>query len=364
LIVDASGRIRHSARDAFVGLLNPHDLAIANDAATLPASLHGRHAPSGAVVEVRLAGRPSLALEFERASARPRQSGSERVAAEAGRSLLTADVHRFVAVVFGAGDFRTRTEDRPLPPKLAPGDRLELGPLSATVESLLDHPRLVSLRFDGAARDIWAGLATHGRPIQYAHVPAPLALWDVWTPIAAMPVAFEPPSAGFVLDWASIRAMHRRGVAFATLTLAAGISSTGDPDLDRRLPFDEPYRIPASTAAAIHEARRQRGRIVAIGTTVVRALEHAAGRDGVVPPGEGVANQRLGPASELRVVDAILSGTHEPDSSHYQLLRAFADDVTLADATAALEASGYRTHEFGDSVFVERRNRVVRQVAA
>jgi S-adenosylmethionine:tRNA ribosyltransferase-isomerase len=242
--------------------------------------------------------------------------------------------------------------------------RTALGPLSATVESLLDHPRLVSLRFDGAARDIWAGLATHGRPIQYAHVPAPLALWDVWTPIAAMPVAFEPPSAGFVLDWASIRAMHRRGVAFATLTLAAGISSTGDPDLDRRLPFDEPYRIPASTAAAIHEARRQRGRIVAIGTTVVRALEHAAGRDGVVPPGEGVANQRLGPASELRVVDAILSGTHEPDSSHYQLLRAFADDVTLADATAALEASGYRTHEFGDSVFVERRNRVVRQVAA
>jgi len=363
LIVDASGRIRHSARDAFVGLLKPHDLVIANDAATLPASLHGRHAPSGAVVEVRLAGRPSLALEFERASARPRQSGSERVAAEAGRSLLTADVHRFVAVVFGAGDFRTRTEDRPLPPKLAPGDRLELGPLSATVESLLDHPRLVSLRFDGAARDIWAGLATHGRPIQYAHVPAPLALWDVWTPIAAMPVAFEPPSAGFVLDWASIRAMHRRGVAFATLTLAAGISSTGDPDLDRRLPFDEPYRIPASTAAAIHEARRQGGRVVAIGTTVVRALEHAASGDGV-QAGEGVANQRLGPASELRVVDAILSGTHEPDSSHYQLLRAFADDVTLADATAALEASGYRTHEFGDSVFVERRNRVVRQIAA
>jgi S-adenosylmethionine:tRNA ribosyltransferase-isomerase len=337
LIVDACGRIRHSARDAFVGLLNPHDLVIANDAATLPASLHGRHAASGAVVEVRLAGRASLD---------------------------TADVHRFVAVVFGAGDFRTRTEDRPQPPKLAPGDRLELGPLSATVESLLDHPRLVSLRFDGRPRDIWAGVAAHGRPIQYAHVPAPLAVWDVWTPFAAMPVAFEPPSAGFVLDWASIDAMQRRGVAFATLTLAAGISSTGDGELDRRLPFDEPYRIPASTAAAILEARRQGGRVVAIGTTVVRALEHAAARDGVVHPGEAFANQRLGPASSLRVVDAILSGTHEPESSHYQLLRAFADDATLADATAALEASGYRTHEFGDSMFVERRNRAVRQVAA
>jgi S-adenosylmethionine:tRNA ribosyltransferase-isomerase len=195
-------------------------------------------------------------------------------------------------------------------------------------------------------------------------VPAPLALWDVWTPIAAMPVAFEPPSAGFVVDWASIRAMQRRGVVFATLTLAAGISSAGDAELDRRLPFDEPYRISASTAAAILEARRQGGRVTAIGTTVVRALEHAAARDGVVHPGEALANQRLGPASSLRVVDAILSGTHEPDSSHYQLLRAFADDATLAEVTVALEAQGYRTHEFGDSMFVERRNRLVSQVAA
>jgi S-adenosylmethionine:tRNA ribosyltransferase-isomerase len=110
--------------------------------------------------------------------------------------------------------------------------------------------------------------------------------------------------------------------------------------------------------------RARGGRIVAIGTTVVRALEHAAARDGVVHPGEALANQRLGPASSLRVVDAILSGTHEPDSSHYQLLRAFADDATLAEVTVALEAQGYRTHEFGDSMFVERRNRLVSQVAA
>jgi S-adenosylmethionine:tRNA ribosyltransferase-isomerase len=337
LIVDADGHIRHSARDRFVALLNRNDLVIANDAATLPASLHGRHSPSGSSVEVRLAGRTSLDA---------------------------SDVHRFVAVVFGAGDFRTRTEDRPLPSPLARGDRLELGPLVATIESLLDHPRLVSLRFDGPPRHIWAGLARHGRPIQYAHVPTRLALWDVWTPIAGIPAAFEPPSAGFVLDWASIRAMYRRGVAFATVTLAAGISSTGDPELDRRLPFDEPYRIPETTVVAIDEARRRGGRIVAIGTTVVRALEHAAARDGVVHSGEGLANQRLGPASELRIVDTILSGTHEPDSSHYQLLRAFADDATLADATAALEALEYRTHEFGDSMLIERRARVVRQVAA
>ncbi len=325
LVVDARGCVAHRARSGFADLLQPGDLVIANDAATLPASLHGVHLPSGADVEVRLAGRGSLAAD---------------------------DVHEFVAVVFGAGDFRARTEDRPMPPPLAPGDRLALGPLAATVDALLDHPRLVSLRFDGTPSAIWDGLARHGRPIQYAHVPMPLALWDVWTPIASLPAAFEPPSAGFALDWRSIRAMCERGIAFVTITHAAGISSTGDAELDRRLPFDEPYRIPEATAAAIWRTKAAGGRIVAVGTTVVRALEHAAAYDGVVRAGDAVATTRIGPNSRLRVVDAILSGTHEPGSSHYELLLAFVSDATLQRASAALEARGYRTHEFGDSVFI------------
>jgi S-adenosylmethionine:tRNA ribosyltransferase-isomerase len=329
LLVRADGRITHTRRSRFVDFLNPGDLVIANDAATLPASLHGVHVASGAAIEVRLAGCRSL----------------------------TAAPRTFRAVVFGEGDFRTRTEDRPLPPTLRPGDRLVLGPLLATVEALLDHPRLVTLSVAGSTDAVWAGLARHGRPIQYAHMPDPLALWDVWTPIAGLPVAFEPPSAGFALDWGSIRAMRERGISFATITLAAGISSTGDPALDRRLPFDEPYRVPDTTASAIRRARQAGGRIVAVGTTVVRALEHAAARDGIVRAGDAVADQRLGPASRLRVVDAILSGTHEPDSSHYQLLRAFLDDPTLAETSAALEAAGYRTHEFGDSVLIEKQAR-------
>src|SRR5262249_1754756 len=191
-------------------------------------------------------------------------------------SLAPDDVRQFSAVVFGAGDYLTRTEDRPPPPRLQPGDRLVLGPLSATVEGLLGHPRLVSLRFDGTPDAIWTGLARHGRPIQYAHVPVPLALWDVWTSVAGPPVAFESPSAGFALDWRALAAMRARGIAFATLTHAAGISSTGDDQLDRLLPFDEPYRIPRAAAVAIRRVRTRGGRVIAIGTTVVRALEHAA----------------------------------------------------------------------------------------
>ncbi|HEX8118132.1 MAG TPA: S-adenosylmethionine:tRNA ribosyltransferase-isomerase, partial [Pyrinomonadaceae bacterium] len=302
LVVDACGRLAHAPRSAFLDFLRRGDLVVANDAATLPASLRGTHGRTGAPVEVRLAGRPSLRPE---------------------------DVTRFSAVVFGEGDFRTRTEDRPAPPVLESGDRLVLGPLRATVERTLGHARLVSLHFDGTPDEVWAGLARHGRPIQYAHVREPLALWDVWTRIAGPPVAFEPPSAGFALDWRALASMRARGVEFETITHAAGISSTGDEGLDRLLPFDEPYRIPFATVRAVERAKARGGRVVAVGTTVVRALEHAASVHGRVRAGDGVATQRLGPESRLRVVDAILSGTHEAGTSHYELLRAFLDDETL-----------------------------------
>jgi S-adenosylmethionine:tRNA ribosyltransferase-isomerase len=212
----------------------------------------------------------------------------------------------------------------------------------------------VVLRFGGGARQIWAGLARHGRPIQYAHVDTPLAVWDTWTPIAGLPVAFEPPSAGFVLDWNVLDSLRARGIQFVTITHAAGISSTGDPELDTLLPFDEPYLIPRSTATAIQGARLQGAHVVAVGTTVVRALEHAGTSDGTVRAGEGIATQRIRASTEIRVVDAILSGTHEPGTSHYELLRAFASDETLRRMDEELNLNAYRTHEFGDSVLVER----------
>jgi S-adenosylmethionine:tRNA ribosyltransferase-isomerase len=331
LVADRDGRLTHWRRGDFVQLFREGDLVIANDAATLPASLHGRHVRSGREIEVRLAGRDSL-----------------------------DQVKRFSAVLFGAGDYRTRTEDRPVPPPVQAGDRLILGPLQATVLTL-HHPRLVTLELDGSTDAIWEGLARHGRPIQYAHMTRPLRLWDTWTPIAGRPVAFEPPSSGFVLDWAALAALMKRGVRFATITHAAGISATGDAALDALLPFDEPYRIPASTADAIRQARERGTRIIAIGTTVVRALEHAATLGPVIRAGDAVASQRVGGSSRLKVVSAILSGTHEPGTSHYDLLRAFVDEAMLTRISRSLDEHGYLTHEFGDSVFIERASTVDRR---
>jgi S-adenosylmethionine:tRNA ribosyltransferase-isomerase len=148
--------------------------------------------------------------------------------------------------------------------------------------------------------------------------------------------------------------MQARGIGFATITHAAGISSTGDPELDRCLPLDEPYRISETTARAIRRTRARGGRIVAVGTSVVRALEHAASQDSRVRAGDGVATQRIGAGTPLRVIDAILSGTHEPGTSHHELLRALADDHVLQRMTRELDTHGYRTHEFGDSVLIER----------
>lgn len=327
LSVTAEGAIRSLPRDELPELLRPGDLLIANDAATIPASLTGTHEPTGLPIEIRLAGRPSLRPD---------------------------DVRRFVAIAFGAGDWHTPTEDRPPPPPLGPGDRLLLGPLRATITGPLGHPRLMGVTFEGDVGDVWSGIAAHGRPIQYAHVPEPLALWDVWTPVAAHPVAFEPPSAGFALRWETLTRMGARGIGFATLTHAAGISSTGDLALDARLPFDEPYHIPIETVRRLRRARRDGGRVIAAGTTVVRALEHAALATGASRSGPGTATQRIGPATRLRAVNGILTGVHEPSTSHYQLLRAFADDQTLAAAGRVLTEERYRTHEFGDSMLVLR----------
>ena len=329
LIVHGDGRFEHVGRTQLARFVAPGDLVVANDAATIPASLGGSHEPSGVAIEIRLAGRPSLSVD---------------------------DVYDFTAIVFGRGDYRTRTEDRAAPPTLRIGDALRLGPLRATVTKSLGHPRLVELSFVGTPDEIWGGIAGHGTPIQYSHLDRPLVMWDAWTRIAALPVSFEPPSASFVVDWAFLPELKARGVGFATLTLAAGISSTGDPALDARLPFDEAYHLPRATVRAISRTKAGGGRVIALGTTVTRALEHAALDGGVLQPGAGLATQRIGAQTRLAVVDGIVSGAHEPGESHYQLLAAFASDVVLQRMSRALEQDGYRSHEFGDSVLIMRKH--------
>ncbi|WNG40046.1 S-adenosylmethionine tRNA ribosyltransferase [Archangium violaceum] len=320
-VAPRSGRLDDVCMTDLPRLLRPGDLLVLNDAATLPAALQGR-TEAGAPIELRLVSRE--------------EEGT------------------WTAVLFGAGDWRTRTEERPPPPTVSPGERLILGELGARVVAVLPpSPRLLRVAFEAQGAALWAALYRAGRPVQYAHVERPLALWHIQTAYASRPWAVEAPSAGLPLTWALLLDLKRRGVGLASLTHAAGLSSTGEAALDAALPRPERFDVPASTVEAIHATKASGGRVVAVGTTVVRALEgRAAQAGGRLEPGEGVTDLLLGPGFIPRVVDGLLSGMHEPGTSHFTLLHAFAPPELLRAASVLAESRGYLGHEFGDSCLI------------
>jgi len=136
----------------------------------------------------------------------------------------------------------------------------------------------------------------------------------------------------------------------------------GDPAIDAALPLPERYQVPLATAAAVAESRARGGRVVAIGTSVVRALESAAAPRGAVGR-SAVTRLRLGPRRRPRLVDGLLTGIHEPGTSHFELLRAFLPESVLRAAAARAERAGFLGHEFGDAMLVLPPHRVGRRAA-
>jgi S-adenosylmethionine:tRNA ribosyltransferase-isomerase len=305
-------------------LLEPGDLLVVNDGATMPAALEGR-TRDGAYVEARLVSE--------------RGDGA------------------FAAILFGDGSSRMRTEDRGPAPRVAEGDELLLGDeLAATIERVDEaSPRLVDLRFRETGARFWSALYRSGRPIQYAYVEAPLELWHTQTRYASRPWCAELASAGRPLTWALLLELRRRGVGVAHVTHAAGISSTGDAALDGRLPMRERYDVPASTVRAVREAKLRGKRVVAVGTTVARALEGCArAHGGELVAASGETDLLIDGASPLRVVDGLLTGMHEPTESHYRLISAFVAPALLERANDHAREAGYLSHEFGDSTLILR----------
>ena len=160
------------------------------------------------------------------------------------------------------------------------------------------------------------------------------------------------PSAGRPLTWDILVGLRRRGIGVASLTHAAGLSATGDPVLDAALPLPEPYDIPEATIAAIAATRARGGRVIAIGTTVVRALEAAALRPGGLQAGTGLAELVITPQHEMRVIDGIVSGLHGPEESHFRLLGALVPRDTLYCALDRAAAEGLHGHELGDACLI------------
>ncbi|MFK7984763.1 MAG: S-adenosylmethionine:tRNA ribosyltransferase-isomerase [Sandaracinaceae bacterium] len=307
------GRVVPARLSDVLHTVEPGDLWVLNDAATIPASLR-----------VRVQGR---ALEIRLAQATTRGT--------------------WWAVLFGEGSWRDDTDLRPAPPSVSPGEALGLEDGSAL--TVVRAGRLIEVRFPTSGDAFWQQLYRLGRPVQYSYHTRPLPLSEVQTPYAARPWALELPSAGRPLTTELLGALRRRGVELSTLTHAAGLSATGDPALDRSLPLPERFHIPARTADAVRRAKDEGRRVVAVGTSVTRALEGVVRERGRVVQGEGETSLKIGRDTSLAIVDALLTGAHDPMSSHHALLEAFAPRPLLTRALSASVRHGYRGHELGDS---------------
>jgi S-adenosylmethionine:tRNA ribosyltransferase-isomerase len=193
-------------------------------------------------------------------------------------------------------------------------------------------------------RPLFDYLDAHGEPIRYGYVRRPWPIDCYRTVYEAEPGSSEMPSAGRGFTPELLTRLVAAGVAVAPIVLHTGVSSpeAWEP------PYAEPYRVPASTARVINTSREGGGRVVAVGTTVVRALETVADEQGRVSAGAGWTDLLVSPDRGVRAVDALITGLHEPQASHLSMLEAIGGrDHVAAAYTEALRAR-YLWHEFGD----------------
>jgi S-adenosylmethionine:tRNA ribosyltransferase-isomerase len=224
---------------------------------------------------------------------------------------------------------------------------------AGTAQSRLWRAHSAGTRTEGT-RTVQQLLARHGRPIRYGYLSAewPLQAYQtVFADQADPEASAEMPSAGRPFSTGLVTRLVSRGVLFAPITLHAGVSSLEH----KESPLAERYRVPARTAQLVNWTHRTgwnrqlSGRVIAVGTTVTRALETATDPHGRVHPGEGWTDLVLGPDRPVRGIDGLITGMHDPDASHLLLLEAVAGPELVQRAYDAALDQRYLWHEFGDS---------------
>ena len=224
------------------------------------------------------------------------------------------------------------------------GDDLAL-PAGATARIVAAYaaPRLWLARLD-LQQAVATYLAEHGHPIRYRHVPQRWPLSAYRTVYAAEPGSAEMPSAGRPFTAQLITRLVTSGVLVAPITLHTGVSSQERHEP----PYPERFRVPRHTANLVNAVHQWGGRVIAVGTTVVRALETASQPDGNVAPEAGWTNLVVTAARGLWTIDGLLTGLHEPKSSHLEILTAAAGKDLIEHSYETAREHGYRWHEFGD----------------
>jgi S-adenosylmethionine:tRNA ribosyltransferase-isomerase len=302
------GAIRHLGFGDLLTLLNPGDLLVINASATLPAAVAGRR-PDRSATRVHFSTRA------------PQLDPSWRVV-----ELRSAD---------GARPARGRSGEQI---ELEGGARIQL------VAPYASGARLMLARFEGD-RSVEAYLQRAGEPIHYGHARRHWPMESYQNVYATEPGSAEMASAGRPFTTSLIAQLRTRGVLIATVTLHAGVSS---PECHEP-PFPEQFEVPEATARLVRAVRGHGGRVVAVGTTVVRALETVARREGTVRAGSGWTGLVIEPPRGLRIVDGLITGWHEPAASHLRLVAAVAGESLLERCYREALTAGYLWHEFGDS---------------
>ena len=191
---------------------------------------------------------------------------------------------------------------------------------------------------------ITAYLKRWGRPIAYPYVKQRFPIDAYQTVYSIEAGSAEMPSAGRPFTRRLLACLRSSGVSIRKLVLHAGVASL---EL-HEAPQEEWFEVPLRTANAVKEAKARGGRVIAVGTTVVRALESSVDRDGEVIASRGWTDLVISPERGVRVVDGLLTGFHEPRATHLAMLEAIAGKEHIARAYEAALEGGYLWHEFGD----------------
>lgn len=305
------GTITHTRFAALPEILRPGDLLVINTSATLPAALAARR-PDGRAARLHVSTRaPALGADWRVVELRSAEGARPAVADDGEELALAGGARVTLTMAYAAGR------------------------------------RLMLAQFVGLdGRSVEDYLAAHGEPIRYGYVGRRWPLADYQTTFAGAPGSAEMPSAGRPFTPELVTRLVSRGVHIAPLTLHTGVSS---PERHEG-PYPEAYDVPASTARLLHAVRGWGGRVIAVGTTVVRAVETMVDDDAWPMDGaRGWTDLRITPGRGVWLVDGLITGWHEPEASHLEMLEAIAGRALLERCYDAALADGYLWHEFGDS---------------
>jgi S-adenosylmethionine:tRNA ribosyltransferase-isomerase len=318
LLVAGDSGLRHARFSGLGQFLSAGDVLVINTSATLAAAVDGRR-PDGSVVTVHFSTRLDDGSWLVELRPPGRATGPVTDAQPGERIRLPAGAALTLSV--------------PGAPALGTAAVRRLWQARVAVEG-----------------DVRAYLAAHGRPITYAYLTGswPLAMYQ--TVFARDPGSAEMPSAGRPFSTELVTSLVAGGVLIAPITLHTGVSSLEAGEA----PLPEWFRIPVPTAELVSHSRAAGRRIIAVGTTVTRALESGAAPDGTVTAGQGWTELVLGPDRPARVVDGIVTGWHAPGASHLSLLAAVAGPDLVRDAYSEAIRQRYLWHEFGDSCLLLR----------